>query len=367
MRDSGGRACKGRGGARGRRRPAARAAPERTRRASRRSLPRARSAAPSERPFSSERRSHRLLAVRRAGEPVDGVGREPRRARPRGSRRSPVRELIRSSLRWLPRRRAPGPRGPSSPDAVKPSAWRSAATRPASPSATSRTSAPPSRSTAGAAAAIASVAPSPRAHPGAPSREPPAPRRRSRRAARTAGSRRRGPTGRRGRPARRSHSTKLDLEPGTRRVRASNVERIGGAVDRGHLRPGVLVGDRERDRAASGSHIEHARALATPRRARGNARRRPRSPGGARERAVDGQREPPEPPLPEHVGERLPTFAPRDERVELRERLVRQLSKQVHPQSRTGRSENVRDEELGVDARALDPGRGKSLGSTVEG
>ena len=105
----------------------------------------------------------------------------------------------------------------------------------------------------------------------------------------------------------------LNGKPGSPDVLAREVERVGRDVDRGHARARMLVRDRERDRPRAGADVQHARLLEPrdvgERPLDDNLRLRPRD-----QRApVDCEREPPETPLAEDVGDRLVPRAPRDE------------------------------------------------------
>ena len=109
----------------------------------------------------------------------------------------------------------------------------------------------------------------------------------------------------------------LDGESGSRGVFARDLERIGRCVDRRDARPRRFVGDRERDRPASGADVEDARLgdPVDPRQAAldHDLRLGPRNenPG------IDAQREPPKSPLAEHVRERLAKLTAHDQSIEL--------------------------------------------------
>ncbi len=66
---------------------------------------------------------------------------------------------------------------------------------------------------------------------------------------------------------------------------------------------------------------------------------------------IDRERQPPEPPLAEHVGERLAAFASGNRRLELDERGVAQLAAAVRPHGTPGGAEHVGEQDLGVHAR----------------
>ena len=105
----------------------------------------------------------------------------------------------------------------------------------------------------------------------------------------------------------------LDREAGARCVLARQRERVGRDVDRGHTRAGMLVCDRERDRAGPGADVEHRRSVEA---AQVRERTLDHDLGlGPRDQRppVDRQRQPPEAPLAEDVGDRLVPRAARDE------------------------------------------------------
>src|SRR5919108_575526 len=121
-----------------------------------------------------------------------------------------------------------------------------------------------------------------------------------------------------------------DLRPALpqldRQTRALDVlarERQGllGDVDRSDARARVLVRDRERDRARADADVEDARPL--------QAREQREAPldddlrlGPRHERPPVGrERQPPEAPLTEDVGERLPRLAPGEQRLQARRKL----------------------------------------------
>ena len=84
--------------------------------------------------------------------------------------------------------------------------------------------------------------------------------------------------------------------------------------------PGCFVGDRERDRAAPGADVEHAR-LGDPVDPRQAALDDDLRLGSRNEHArVDVQRQPAKSPLAEHVRERLTKLAAGDEAIELLQR-----------------------------------------------
>ena len=150
----------------------------------------------------------------------------------------------------------------------------------------------------------------------APTREPPARARRSPPEGRTAGSRRRGPTG--PREARgRGPTRETDRELRSQRVRARNLERIRRGVDPRDPRAWVLVGDRERDRATPvpTSRTRGSAILDEPGEAPLDDDLRLRT--GNEHAPIDGERQPPEPPLAEHVRQRLTRLAPRHQPLEL--------------------------------------------------
>src|SRR5436190_6182279 len=128
----------------------------------------------------------------------------------------------------------------------------------------------------------------------------------------------------------------------------------------------MLVGDRERNCARAGADVEHPR-LVTPAEERKRAldddlRLRPRN-----ERApVNPEREPAEPPLPEHVREGLAALAAGDEPREValllaRERRVDEANR------RPAHADDVRDEELRVHQRRVDTCRGKPPCCALDG
>ena len=114
----------------------------------------------------------------------------------------------------------------------------------------------------------------------------------------------------------------------------------------------MLVGNRERDRARSGSDVEHPRR-ALPLQELEAALDDDLSLGPRHECARIGlQRQPPEAPFAEHVRERLPLAAPSQEDMESAWHLV--LAVRVHAAS--GHAEHVGEEQLRIDARRVDAG-----------
>src|SRR5216117_3445154 len=104
----------------------------------------------------------------------------------------------------------------------------------------------------------------------------------------------------------------------------------------------MLARDREADRAAADADVEHTRRLEA-------LDRRERSLdedlrlGSWNERAeVRLQRQPPETPLPQHIGERLPLSAPLEQGVELPRHLPLPLEQGL----RARHAEHVRDQKL---------------------
>ena len=119
----------------------------------------------------------------------------------------------------------------------------------------------------------------------------------------------------------------------------------------GHARVGLLVRDRERDRARAGADVEHAGLLdAVEEREAALDDDLGLGPRDQRP-AVDVQRQPPEAPLAEHVGERLARAAPLDELAGTRPaRLVERPSRSCRAR-RAETPEHVREQLLGVDLR----------------
>ena len=292
--------------------PDAPAAPGSARRGRRRSTRRARSAARASGCLSAER-AHGVLSIRPAGEAVDRVGRDDdelaRLDRARPSRRPCSRARTPSTTRSRPAR-----------SCVVATSDVSEARRAAPRRARRRRRRPRARAHRRARARRAHRARRPRSPPrrraprAAPSRAPPARARRSPRAGRTAGSRRRDPTARRG--ARRDPTRGARSRARSASVRAGDLERAGDAST-----PVTSARDaRRRSRARSRRSrpdVEDAR-LGEPGDPRETAldddlRLRPRNEHAA----VDGERQPPEAPLAEHVRERLACLAPRDEPLEL--------------------------------------------------
>ena len=143
----------------------------------------------------------------------------------------------------------------------------------------------------------------------------------------------------------------LDIQAQGSGILARDVDRAGRAVDARHARSRMLGGDRQRDRARSDADVDDGRDAVEQRQAAVDDDLRL----GARHQhaPVDLQRQPTEPPLAEHVGERLAGLAAGDERpIPLhRADLVDER------QAGTRRPEHVRKQELRVDARRGDAGR----------
>ena len=109
----------------------------------------------------------------------------------------------------------------------------------------------------------------------------------------------------------------VGLDEGRRRGRARSRSRARARaprsddVGRGDARAGTLVLERERDRAAAGADVDDARELGRSREQREAALDDDLRLGARHERARVGlQRQPPEVPVAEHVGERLTRAAP---------------------------------------------------------
>ena len=147
------------------------------------------------------------------------------------------------------------------------------------------------------------------------------------------------------------------------RVAFSRATSSAGAEESiaGHARAFVLVGDRERDRAASRADVEDPR-----RREVGDGRERPLDdhlglrPWDEHPR-VDEQRETAEAPLAEDVGERLPLLAADEQRLERLLLIRAKRPATVGVEVGAARPEDVRKEELGVDASRLAPGQGEPV------
>ena len=91
-----------------------------------------------------------------------------------------------------------------------------------------------------------------------------------------------------GSPSKRSCRQSSTARPVRATFSAASASASVGAVDPGHDRTRVLVGDRERDRARAGADVEHARPARARRRARARARRG--SPSRAAGSAPAGRR-----------------------------------------------------------------------------
>ena len=137
----------------------------------------------------------------------------------------------------------------------------------------------------------------------------------------------------------------------------ASCERLRGYVDADDLRVGALVLQRKRDRTGTDADVQHARRVRPL-----EQRERPLDEdlglGSRNERACVGlQRQPAKAPLAEHVGERLARFASLEERPPGAVHLPFGVG--VEPAAR--RAEDMCEEELGVDARRVDPGGGEPL------
>ena len=145
----------------------------------------------------------------------------------------------------------------------------------------------------------------------------------------------------------------LELESRPLGVLARQRERVGRDVDRGDARARVLVGDRQRDRARAGADVEDARSLeAAQVRERpldDDLRLRPRD----QRAAVDRQREPPEAPLAEDVGDGLVPRAAGDELAIGGELGLAQRPVEVGVELDPRPAEHVREQQLGVEAPGL--------------
>ncbi len=124
----------------------------------------------------------------------------------------------------------------------------------------------------------------------------------------------------------------------------------------------MLVRDRERDRTAPGADVENAGSLES-RDARKTAldhdlRLGPRD----QDARVDLEREPPEPPLAEHVRQGLSGRTAPGEPRELSALVHRELPFRLERELGAREAENVADEELGVDLRRLATGSLQRLG-----
>ena len=118
--------------------------------------------------------------------------------------------------------------------------------------------------------------------------------------------------------------------------------------------PGMLVGDRERDRARSRADVDHRGSVDA-----GDRGERPLDERlGLRPRheraSVGPEREAPEAPLAEDVGERLAAAAPLDERsrrcsLGLVQRLV-----EARVELEPGQAERLGEDQLGVEPRSVD-------------
>ena len=214
---------------------------------------RAPSAGSSSRPFSRYSRRTGSSRYGEVGEPVDGVRRDDHRLRRRRAaaaatvdhRRPRPRGPGRSGRPWRARRRSRGSR---------------AARRrsPAWPSPTSSTSAPPRlERRRGASRHRLGRAPADERGVRLPVADVRHQRSAGRPDRRTAGSRRRDPTGPAGTPRRRRARRSVDGSPVRTAFSRASVERVRRDVDRRDARAGLLVGDRERDRAGSGADVEH--------------------------------------------------------------------------------------------------------------
>ena len=264
--------------------------------------------------------------------------------------RLPRRDVI---ARARPRPPGRGRRDPSSFETRRSRARREdrerARRRPPRPRARARR---PGRSTASAPRATASVAPSPTsaiarlpvAHLGLE---------RSISSSRTYGgfdtTRSQGPSGKPVETGRRERSRRrVRFGPRSRaRPRARRP-----SVDRRDARPRCFVGDRERDRPASGADVENARLgdPVDPRQAAldddlrlGSRNEHPR---------VDARRQPAKSPFAEHVRERLAELAAHDQSIELLQRGVVELAAGVRPETAPCRPEHVGEQDLGIDVGA---------------
>ena len=134
------------------------------------------------------------------------------------------------------------------------------------------------------------------------------------------------------RPAEQVARAQLDptAQAGARQVLARERERVLGAVDRDDRDARVLVGDRERDRAGARADVEHTRRLKLPQVIEAALDDHLGLGPGNERPPVHREGQPPEAPLPEDVGERLPGAPPRDQLPEppkllLVERTVRRV------------------------------------------
>ena len=158
----------------------------------------------------------------------------------------------------------------------------------------------------------------------------------------------------------------VDGDARSRHVRTGHLERPRRGVDASHLRTGVLVGEREGDRAASRTDIEDA--------GRGDAGEPCEAPldhdlglGTRDEHApVDREREPAEAPLAEHVRQRLAGLAARDQPLELLLLGARELAFVLERELRARTADHVRHENLRVDLRRLAPGLRQALAGFAE-
>ena len=156
----------------------------------------------------------------------------------------------------------------------------------------------------------------------------------------------------------------LDSQTVPKRIRAGHLERARGHVDSRHASAGVLVRDRQRDRAAAGPDVENV-SVADLRQAREAALDDDLGLGPWDENTpIDVQGEPPEPPLTEHVRKRLALLAARDESLE---RLLLVASDlRLEHELRPRDPDDMGDENLGFDLRRLDADASQAVGDASD-